>query len=81
MVLTLSIFVKEGSVKYSGMFTQTCMSVLHDTSDQVYYIMSEMILGTVSMLRIRREKTTAFDLHSVNKAYIYGTRMVDMDLG
>ena len=27
---------KKGSVEYSGMFTQTCMSVLHDTRDSLY---------------------------------------------
>ena len=37
--------------------------------------------GTVSMLRIRREKTRVFDRHSVNKAYICGNRMGDMGLG
>ena len=39
-----------------------------------------MIPGTVSMLRIGREKTRAFDRHSVNKAYICGNRMGDMGL-
>ena len=39
-----------------------------------------MIPGTVSMLRIRREKTRAFDRHSENKAYIFGNRMGDMGL-
>ena len=39
-----------------------------------------MIPGTVSMLRIRREKTRAFDGHSVNKAYTCGNRMGDMGL-
>ena len=37
--------------------------------------------GTVSMLRIRREKNRAFDRHSVNKAYMCGNRMDDMGLG
>ena len=36
---------------------------------------------TVSMLRIRRKKTRAFDRHSVNKAYTCGIRMSDMGLG
>ena len=35
MMLTLSIFWKKGSVEYSGMFTQTCMSVLHENQDSL----------------------------------------------
>ena len=31
MIMTLSTFWKKDSVEYSGMFTQTYMSVLHET--------------------------------------------------
>ena len=35
MMLTLSTFWKKGSDEYSGMFTQTCMSVLHETQESL----------------------------------------------
>ena len=34
-MVTLSTFVKERSVEYSGMFTKTRISVLHETWDSL----------------------------------------------